>query len=98
MSARCWMRRLINSMWWFPMPEGRSILSKAGRGAVVAFFIFVLFGLWQFIAFEMRPVDDFYQPRGYISKVNDLIQERKIYLAPQKMKEGYRPVVEIIHR
>jgi len=63
------------------------------RGTGIAFLIFLLFGLWQFLSFQIRPIDDFYQPQGYIDKVNALIRKGKITYEPERTGNAYRPLI-----
>jgi hypothetical protein len=62
---------------------------------LIGFAIFALAGIWQFAVFQSRPVEDFYQPTGYINKVNNLIQEGKLYYEAEKASNQYRPAIRI---
>jgi len=63
------------------------------RGTGIAFLVFLLFGLWQFVSFQIRPIDDFYQPQGYIDKVNELIRDGKLSYEPEKTGNAFRPLI-----
>ncbi len=63
--------------------------------ALIGFAVFAIFGLWQFGIFQGRSIEDFYQPTGYINKVNKLIQDGKIYYEQQHDSRGFRPVIRI---
>src|SRR5688572_28655512 len=65
--------------------------SAASCFALIGFAVFAAFGLWQFGVFQSRSVEDFYQPTGYINKVNKMIQDGKIYY--ERDSRGYRPVI-----
>lgn len=65
-------------------------LIKAAFGALL---VFIVLGVWQLISFSFSPADDFYQPQGYIDRVNNLIREGKLYSKLEKTNEGYRTIV-----
>lgn len=66
---------------------------KWTSGALIALLVFALLGLWQFTAFQLRPVEDFYQPSGYIDRVNNMIHDGKLYCKRERTDEGYRPMI-----
>lgn len=55
--------------------------------------IFALVAVVQFAQFEARPIDEFYQPTGYITKVNKLIADGKLYCERERTRDGYHPVI-----
>src|SRR3972149_1110114 len=63
------------------------------RTSILADAVFLVLGLWQFIRFQMRPLDDFYQPHGYITKVNKMIRDGKIFY--DRDRNAYRPIVKV---
>ncbi len=63
--------------------------------SLISFGVFTAIGLWQFAAFQARPVEDFYQPSGYISRVNKLIEDGKVRYEQERGSNGYRPVIRI---
>lgn len=63
------------------------------KAAFAAFLVFVMLGVWQLISFSLSPADDFYQPQGYIRRVNTLIQEGKVYAKLEKTRDGYRTLI-----
>jgi cell division protein FtsI/penicillin-binding protein 2 len=69
--------------------------SKLFRLSLAALLVFLCVGFWQFVLFQNRPVEDFYQPQGYIQRVKQLIQDRKLQLRSIKTSEGYRPFLEV---
>ena len=69
--------------------------SPATWFAFLGFALFALFGLWQFGVFQSRSIEDFYQPTGYIDKVNRLIQDGKLYYEQQRDSRGFQPVIRI---
>ena len=63
-------------------------------GAVMAILLlFLCLGVWQYISFSLSPAEEFYQPQGYIDRVNKMIREGKLYSRVEKTREGYRTVV-----
>jgi hypothetical protein len=72
------------------------MLKSAGSWfALIAFGVFAALGLWQFGVFQKRSVEDFYQPSGYINKVNKMIQEGKIYYEQEHLSREYRPLIRV---
>ena len=69
--------------------------SNAAWFALIAFAVFAVIGLWQFGVFQSKPVEDFYQPTGYIQKVNKMIQDGKIYYEQQRDAREYRPGIRV---
>ncbi|MCI0412212.1 hypothetical protein L0222_05335 [bacterium] len=63
--------------------------------ALIGFGVFAVLGLWQFGAFQNRSVEDFYQPSGYINKVNRMIQDGKIYYEQEHLTREYRPSIRV---
>lgn len=68
--------------------------SQTMRIAALAFLVFLALGLWQFVVFQNRPVNDFYQPQGYIMKVNQLILDGKLRYSREKTPDGYRNIIK----
>jgi cell division protein FtsI/penicillin-binding protein 2 len=60
---------------------------------LIGFAVFAAVGLWQFAVFQSRSVEDFYQPSGYIDKVNKMIQEGKIFYEQKRDSSGYHPEI-----
>jgi hypothetical protein len=72
------------------------MLKSAGSWfALISFAVFAALGLWQFGAFQNRSVEDFYQPSGYINKVNKMIQDGKIYYEQEFHSRDYRPSIRV---
>ena len=72
------------------------MLKSAGAWfALIGFAVFAAFGLWQFGVFQSRSVEDFYQPSGYINKVNKMIQDGKLYYEQQRDGRGFHPVIRV---
>ena len=69
--------------------------SLGTRFVFIGFALFAVFGLWQFGVFQTRSIEDFYQPTGYINKVNKLIQDGKIYYEQKRDSSGYQPAIRI---
>ena len=64
--------------------------------ALMGFIVFAVLGLWKFGVFQTRPVEDFFQPTGYINKVNRMIEEGKIYYEQKHdARAGYRPSIRV---
>lgn len=63
--------------------------------ALIGFAAFAVLGLWQFGLFQSRPIEDFYQPSGYINRVNRLIQDGKLRYEQQRDGRGFRPVIRV---
>ena len=68
---------------------------RALSSVILAFAVFAALGIWQFSVFLISPAEDFYQPRGYIRRVNQWIEEDKIYYEPEKTRNGYRPQIKL---
>jgi hypothetical protein len=63
------------------------------QAVLAVFAVFALLAVAQFAHFEARPLEDFYQPSGYIAKVNKLIAGGKLFYARERTRDGYRGAV-----
>jgi hypothetical protein len=63
--------------------------------ALIGFGLFAVLGLWQFGVFQSRSIEDFYQPTGYINKVNKLIQDGKLTYEQKRDSRGFRPMIQV---
>jgi len=69
--------------------------STAALFTLVGLALFGVVGIWQFGVFQSRPVDEFYQPTGYINRVNNMIQDGKLYYEQENSRNQYRPLIRL---
>jgi|GEM_PF-3169432 len=62
---------------------------------LISFAVFAAIGVWQFGIFQSRAIEEFYQPSGYINKVNAMIQEGKLYYEQESARNQYRPLIRL---